>query len=137
MRIAIPLDGSRGAHSAVRYVVNRAKREGPVQVELVGFEARLAHGVPGALALPLVPVGTGAMARVRDALGLFATHRIPYRLHRASGDPAAAIARIADREACDEIVVGRLGATGLARQLLRSLPDRIARLARRRVTVIE
>jgi nucleotide-binding universal stress UspA family protein len=137
MRIAIPHDGSRGAQTAVRYVVNRAKREGPVEVEVVGFEARLVDEAASALALPLVPAGVSALVRVRDALGLFATHGIPCRLHRATGDPARAIARIAESAGCDEIVIGRLGASVVARQMLRSLPDRIARLARRRVTVVE
>lgn len=137
MRILLPIDGSPEAHRAVRHVVNRAKRDAALEVELVGLEW---PGVPdglGALLPAALPGGTALAARERDARALLAMHSIPYRLHRAVGDPARAIAAIALRRGCGEIVMGRLGANGLMRRALRLLPERVAGLARRRVTVVD
>ncbi|MCG6873461.1 MAG: universal stress protein [Betaproteobacteria bacterium] len=137
MRILLPIDGSPGAHRAVRHVVNRAKRDAALEVELVGLEwPSLPEGL-GAV-LPSVRLGDSpASSRERDARAMLAMHRIPFRMHRIVGDPACAISEIALRRQCTEIVMGRLGSNGLMRRVLHSLPDRIANMAWRRVTVVD
>jgi len=137
MRILLPIDGSRGAHRAVRHVVNRAKRDAALEVELVGLEW---PGLPDALGalLPAVrPAGSAMESGARDARAMLAMHRIPFRMHRVVGDPACTIAEVALRHDCGEIVMGRLGASGLMRRALLSLPERIASIAQRRVTVVD
>ena len=137
MRILLPIDGSSGAHRAVRHVVNRARRDTALEVELVGLKwPSLPEGL-GAV-LPAVRLGSSpATSRERDARAMLAMHCIPFRVHRVVGDPACAIAEIAVRRECNEIVMGRLGSNGLMRRVLCSLPDRIANMAWRRVTVVD
>lgn len=130
----MPIDGSRAAHRAVRHVVNRAKREGPLEVELVGLEPLLAAAPEALVAFPLF-ASLLAPARARDARALLAWHRIPHRLHRARGDPARAIARVVRSQACNEVVMGRLGEGGLLRR--HSLAREVERLSRKRVTVVD
>jgi len=137
MRILLPIDGSRGAHRAVRHVVNRARRESALEVELVGLKW---PSLPGGLGPVLPPVRLGgppATRCERDARAMLAMHQIPFRIYRVVGDPAYAIAEIADRRQCNEIVMGRLGSNGLMRRVLHSLPGRIAGMAWRRVTVVD
>jgi hypothetical protein len=106
-RVAVPVDGSRGAGRAVRHVVNRAKREhGRLEVVLVGVGPRLAGAVPAPLARFLVPARATAAARTRDARALLEMHGIPYRTKHAAGDPVAAIAGAARELSCDEVVLG-------------------------------
>ena len=137
MRILVPIDGSPGAHRAVRHVVNRARRNAALEVELVGLDwPSLPEGLSAVL--PAVRAGgSPATPRERDARAMLAMHRIPFRVHRVVGDPACAIADIALRRACSEIVIGRLGSNGLVRRVLHSLPERIAGMAWRRVTVVD
>ncbi|MCL4800589.1 MAG: universal stress protein [Burkholderiales bacterium] len=136
-RILLPIDGSAGAHRAVRHVVNRAKGDAALEVELVGLEWPTLPDALGVVWPAVRPGGAPAAARERDARALLAMHRIPFRLHRAIGDPARTIADIARRHDCGEIVIGRLGANGLMRRALRTLPTRIAGLVRGRVTVVD
>jgi nucleotide-binding universal stress UspA family protein len=137
MRILLPIDGSPGAHRAVRHVVNRAKRDSALEVELVGLEWPSVPDALGAL-LPAVGAAGSAMeSRARDARAMLAMHRIPFRMHRVVGDPACTIAQVALRHECCEIVMGRLGSNGLMRRALHSLPERIASIAQRRVTVVD
>jgi nucleotide-binding universal stress UspA family protein len=137
MRIVLPIDGSQGAHRALRHVMSRAKGGVPLAVELVRFKWPM---LPDALwpAFPAVPPGgTAESSLARDARALLAMRSIPHRTHCTIGDPARTIARVADAYDCNEIVMGRMGLSGLMRRALRSLPERVARLARRSVTVID
>jgi nucleotide-binding universal stress UspA family protein len=137
MRILLPIDGSPGAHRAVRHVLNRAKRDAAVEVELVGLEwPSLPDGI-GALLPAVRPGGSAAATHERDARALLAMHCIPFHTHRVVGDPARTIAEVARRCHCGEIVMGRLGSNGLMRRVLHSLPERIAGIARRRVTIVD
>jgi len=137
MRILLPIDGSPGAHRAVRHVVNRKRRDAALEVELVGLEWPSVPDALGAL-LPAVRSPSSAMeSHARDARAMLAMHSIPFRLHRVVGDPARTIAELALRRECNEIVMGRLGSNGLMRRALSSLPDRIASIAQRRVTVVD
>jgi nucleotide-binding universal stress UspA family protein len=137
MRIVLPIDGSQGAHRALRHVMSRAKGGVPLAVELVRFKWAM---LPDALwpAFPAVPPGgTAESSLARDARALLAMRSIPYRTHCTIGDPARTIARVADAYDCSEIVMGRMGLSGLMRRALRSLPERVARLAHRSVTIID
>ncbi len=137
MRILLPIDGSAGAHRAVRHVVNRAKRDAALEVELVELDWPSLPGGLGALLPAALPRDSVAASRERDARAMLAMHRIPFRMHRVVGDPARTIAVVALRQGCSEIVMGRLGANNFMRRVLRALPDRIAGFARRRVTVVD
>jgi len=137
MRILLPIDGSQAAHRAVRHVVNRARRDAELEVELVGIKW---PSLPEGLGPVLPPVrlgGSPATRRERDARAMLAMHHIPFRMYRVVGDPASAIAELAVRRECSEIVMGRLGSNGIMRRFLYSLPDRIAGMAWRRVTVVD
>ena len=136
MRIVLPIDGSRGAHRALRYVVSRAKGGATLAVELVRFKWPM---LPDALwpMLAAAPGGTAESLLARDARALLAMRSIPYRTHCTIGDPARTIARVAQAYDCNEIVMGRMGLSGLMQRALRSLPERVARLAQRSVTVID
>src|SRR5262245_23353328 len=61
--------------------------------------------------------------------------RVPMEYKVAKGEPAASIVRAAEEEACDLIVLGTHGRTGLSRVLLGSVAEQVIRRARCSVLV--
>jgi nucleotide-binding universal stress UspA family protein len=54
---------------------------------------------------------------------------IPCLYRMATGDPAATIVQVADEEACDMIVLGTHGRTGIVRLLMGSVAEAVVRKA--------
>jgi nucleotide-binding universal stress UspA family protein len=55
---------------------------------------------------------------------------VEYEHHLVTGDPAAAVARLADAEGVDLIVMGTHGRTGLTRLLMGSVAEAVVRRAK-------
>ena len=124
-RVLVPLDGSRTAHRAIRSLVNRAKREGPIEVVLVGLAPMLARMLPALLASLLFAPQGSALDPLRDARALLAMHGIPYRVALASGEPGRAIAAVAMAHRADEVVIGPIGDATAGETLARRVAARV------------
>jgi nucleotide-binding universal stress UspA family protein len=61
---------------------------------------------------------------------------VPAEMHAATGEPAEAIIRVADRVGADLIVVGNKGMTGAKRFLLGSVPNKVSHHAPCSVLII-
>lgn len=133
MKILIPVDGSANALRAVAHVVKSAAalKEFP-QVLLLNAQWNVAAGnVKLFINQETIndyyrEQGMAAMQSARAALEAAA---LPYQYHISVGTPAEAIARYANEQSVDQIVMGRQGQGGLRSLLLGSVVNKVLHLA--------
>jgi nucleotide-binding universal stress UspA family protein len=147
MKILVATDGSRAGDSAVRFAAGLASgcRGGRLLAITVGdiparrFHrgARLRHGLPSGMEERDRLWAEKTLDRaLRDGRRLGASVRCAYVGTRPLEPIAQAIARAADRERADLVVVGSGGGTELARWALGSIAHRLVHVARRPVAVV-
>jgi nucleotide-binding universal stress UspA family protein len=147
MKVLVATDGSRAGDSAVRFAAGLAAscRGGRLLAVTVGgipagrFRrgARLRYGLPSAMEERdrLWAEKTLDRAR-RDGRRLGASVRCAYVGTRQLEPIARTIARAAEREGADLVVVGGGGGTQLARWALGSIAHRLVHVARRPIAVV-
>lgn len=139
LNILLPTDGSERALDAVHHVVKLAEHGLKFKVVLANvqeptylYEMVLA---PGAELLEAsIAAGMHALAgaqKLLDEAGL------PYENEVGSGDPAHMLLDIAERYACDAIVLGARGVGGLREALLGSVAQTLLHDATIPVTVVK
>lgn len=130
LRVIVPVDGSRDAERAVRYVIGRLAGEGPLEVHLVNVQEPICAWQVKRFLLA-AEIERWQRRRADDALAparaLLDQAGIRYRTHAAIGTPADTILRYAEKMGCGRIVIGISG-DGRFRQLL--FPGLAARLTR-------
>lgn len=145
-RLLLPTDGSHDSHAAVEHAAVLARATGASIVVLEVIESP--HEVWGrASAAGWLPAGDGFLtdehvAQIRDAERRAATEHLralEAELHRegvervesrvAEGKPGPAIIEAASAAGCDAIVMATHGRSGLARVLLGSVAEYVARCA--------
>jgi hypothetical protein len=124
-RVLVPLDGSRAAHRAVRSLVNRAKREGPMEVVLVGLAPLATRILPALFASLLFAPGESPIERLRDASALLAMHGISHRVVAAAGGAERVIDVAVRSHGADEVVIGPIGGVAAGRSLAYRLATRL------------
>ena len=128
MKILLPVDGSELSLEAVRFALRMAKDGLQVSVVLANvqepanlYEVLVAHD-PELINRVSAQAGlhalTGAKALL-DAAG------VAYEREVAKGDPAHTIVDIAERFACDLIVMGARGASALRSAMLGSVSNEV------------
>ena len=135
-KVVLGLDGSPGASRALDWVLTTLADPG---VDIVAVHAVRPMGE---FLLDLPALGLDDWRRnlkweleevwckpLRDA-------GVPYRAVTVEDNPARALARIADREQADMIVVGAQGHGNVAEQLLGSVSYKVAHTARHPVVVV-
>jgi nucleotide-binding universal stress UspA family protein len=139
LNILLPSDGSERALDAVHHVVKLAKEGLTFKVVLANvqeptylYEMVLA---PGAELLE-ASIAAGMHALV-DAQALLDDAGLPYENEVGSGDPAHMLLDIAERYACDAIVLGARGVGGLREALLGSVAQTLLHDAKIPVTVVK
>lgn len=133
MKILIGIDGSDSGNRAVEQVIAMAHLlKEPPQVFLLNVQWNIAAGnVKLFINQSIISdyyreQGTAALAAARarlDAAGM------PYTYHISVGLPAEAIARYAQEQHVDQIVMGMQGEGGLATFLLGSVVQKVLHLA--------
>jgi len=147
MKILVATDGSRAGDSAVRFAAGLAASSrgsrlvaitvGALPARRFDRGARLRDGLPSASEERDRLWADKTLERARrDAKRLGASIRCAYVGTRQLELTAAAIARAADREKADLVVVGSGGASELARWALGSIAHRLVHIARRPVAVV-
>lgn len=140
MKILVPVDGSEHALDAVRYAL-QLKREGlkarfvlaTVQEPLYLYEMILA---PGADVLERLSGDVGSKA-LSAAEALFKEAGEPYEREIASGYAGATLIALAQRHACDAIVMGARGWGALRGSLLGSVSQEVLHASTLPVTIVK
>ena len=125
MKILIPVDGSANALRAVDYVIKyiAALKEIP-QLLLLNVQWNVATGNVKLFINQETINGyyrEQGMAALKPARAALDAAALPYQYHISIGTPAEAIARYANEQAVDQIVMGRQGQGGLQSLLLGSV----------------
>lgn len=141
MKVLVPVDGSDNSLRAVEHVIRNiaALRERP-QLLLLNVQWNVAAGnVKLFINQKTIDdyyreQGLAALQTARSALDAAG---LPYQYHVSVGTPAEAIARYADEQGVDRIVMGRQGQGGLKALLLGSVVNKVLHLAKCPVMLIK
>lgn len=141
MKLLIPVDGSANALRAVEYVVgNIATLKEAPQVLLLNVQWNVAAGNVKLFIDQSTIDGyyrEQGMAALQAARAALDAAGLSYRYHISIGTPAEAIARYADEQAVDQIVMGRQGQGGLQSLLLGSVVHKVLHLTGRPVLLVK
>lgn len=125
-KVLLPFDGSSAAHQALRYVARELEgleaRVIVVNVQRVMIDAEMLHAARSIAQIHRAE----ADAILRPACERLAAAGVQYDAEVAFGQPARAIARMAEAHGCDLIVMGTRGRGGLLGALRRSVTERVA-----------
>jgi nucleotide-binding universal stress UspA family protein len=117
-RILVAYDGSEEAR--------RALLQAAIVASTKGASIGVVTVMPAAIVPPL-------QAAAVEAVGVLREHKLEATLHTPTGDPATEILRTAHDGAYDTVFVGRRPDCSLARMLLGSVSQAVARAFRRTV----
>jgi nucleotide-binding universal stress UspA family protein len=140
MKILVPVDGSELALDAVRHAL-RLRQEGlnatfllaTVQEPTYLYEMVLA---PDADVLERVTGAVGSRA-LAGAEALFHAAEVPFEREIGSGEPATTLIDMAERQACDAIILGARGLGVLRSALLGSVSQGVLHGSKLPVTVVK
>ena len=135
-KVVVGADDSSTAREAVRFAADIAKLAGGEFHIVTAFD-------PKSIRMEDLPQEFRYTATVHpadlllQALSSLATERgLEPVLHAATGDPADAIIRVAEREQADLVVVGNKGMKGV-RRVLGSIPNTVAHRAPCSVLIVD
>ncbi|MBX6322198.1 MAG: universal stress protein [Rhodospirillaceae bacterium] len=139
MRVLVPVDGSRRALAALRFVIDRLAPESPgLEVHLLNVQPPLPAAVASFVADDVVKgyhkeEGDKALAEGR---ALLAASGLRHEAHVAVGEPPRAIADYAAEKACDFIAMSPRGHGVVADVLLGSTARKVLHLSRVPVMIV-
>jgi nucleotide-binding universal stress UspA family protein len=152
-RLLLTTDGSSDSYAAVEHAaaLARAHQASVVVLEVIETpdevyrRASAAGWVPSGTGF-LTPENVDSLVSAERSAARHHTESIQAALERAgvdavecmvtAGSPGAEIVRVADEAQCDTILIATHGRTGLARLLLGSVADYVARHARTAVILV-
>ena len=132
LKLLLAVDGSESALHAVAHVIKRAasSKDG-YEIHLVNVQYPLHGSVAAFVEASQIKEyhhdeGMKVLATAREKLD---GAGLPYQAHLFVGEPAEVIARFAKEQACDEIVIGTRGLSGISSLLVGSVATKIIHLA--------
>jgi nucleotide-binding universal stress UspA family protein len=138
-RILVPVDGSETAMRALRYAIRRARAD-KAEIHVLHVDpppvyqtARL-YDMREDIARIHEEVRRSLVKAATDEL---AKENVPHHAHLVSGEIAFSIARFAEDEKMDEIVMGTRGMTALGQIVLGSVASRVVHFAHVPVTLVK
>lgn len=139
-KILIPIDDSASALRALAYLVQKIQsgRES-AELHLVNVQYPVHGGVStfvNAAQIKQIHQEDGIKALV-GARKLLDDAGIPYKTHVFVGEPAEVVARFANEQGVDEIVMGTRGQNQLSTMLLGSVSLKILHLAKAPVLLVK
>ncbi len=138
-KVLIPVDGSKAAESAVRSVVQRARRDGIAAIHLLNVQPVFSQYVGrfvGGRAIREYQDSEAASALARPR-GILDAAGLAYTTHVRCGDMATTIASLGSELGVDEIVMAGEGEGLISDAMARLLLSRVLRYARVPVVVIK
>ncbi len=140
MKILLPVDGSEVSLKAVRFAIGLVQQglSGSLVVANVQEPATFYEMVVAPDAEVLQKVSTAAgVDTLEPAESLLMEAGVVYEREIASGDPAHTIVDIAERFACDMIVMGARGTSALRSALLGSVSNEVLHAAQVPVMIVK
>lgn len=140
MKILLPVDGSEVSLKAVRFAIGLLQQglSGSLVVANVQEPATFYEMVVAPDAEVLQQVSTAAgVDTLEPAESLLMEAGVVYEREIASGDPAHTIVDIAERFACDMIVMGARGTSALRSALLGSVSNEVLHAAQVPVMIVK
>jgi len=131
-KVLLAVDGSENALHAVAHSIKRgAAAKTEYLVHLVNVQHPLHGGISSFIDAGQIKQyhqeeGMKALAGARRMLD---EAGVPYQYHLFVGEPAEVIARYAREQACDEIIVGTHGQSGLSSLFMGSVSTKIVHLS--------
>jgi nucleotide-binding universal stress UspA family protein len=139
-KILIPSDDSSGALRALAYLIKKIQsgREN-AELHLVNVQYPLHGGVSTFISAAQIKElhqedGTKALVRARQLLD---EAGIPYQTHVFVGEPAEVMARYANEQGFDEIVMGTRGQNQISTMLLGSVSLKLLNLSKLPVLLVK
>jgi len=140
MKILLPVDGSELSLKAVRMAVNLLQQglSGSLVIANVQEPATLYEMVvaPDGEVLQKVSTAAGIDA-LEKAEALLMSEGVVYEREIATGDPAHTIIDIAERFACDMIIMGARGVSAMRSALLGSVSNEVLHAAQVPVMIVK
>lgn len=140
LKVLLAVDGSESSLHAVAHVMKRAAAaKGDHQIHLINVQHPLHGSVSTFINAAQIKQyhhdeGMKTLARAREMLD---TAGVPYQFHLFVGEPAEVVTRYAKEQACEEIVIGSRGLSGISSLLLGSVATKIIHLAEMPVLVVK
>jgi nucleotide-binding universal stress UspA family protein len=138
-RILVPVDGSEYAVRALRYAIGRAKTS-PAEVHVLHVEPPPHYQEQRLYAMreDIARIHQEACQRLlQDAVVELQQAGVPHASHLANGEVANAIAKFADAQRMDEIVMGTRGMSAFGQMLMGSVASRVVHFAKIPVTLVK
>ncbi len=126
-KIIFPTDFSRCGDAALKMATSLAHDAGARLLIVHVEEPPVAYG-GGEMYYGVPEPGSEDLKRMLEAV-VPTDPTVPYEHRLITGDPATAIARLAEEEQADLIVMGTHGRTGLTRLLMGSVAEAVVRRA--------
>jgi nucleotide-binding universal stress UspA family protein len=138
-RVLVPVDGSQCSLAAIRYLVDGHGQGRRPEIHLVNVQVPMNRDVGqfisgDDLAAFHREKSDAALAQARAGLE---SAGIPFEAHAAVGSPGDTIAQLAERLACDHIVMGTHGRAALAELLVGSTTVKVLHHARVPVVLVK
>ena len=139
MKLLIPLDGSTTSLAAIDHVERFAAQGVSLSVVLVNVQPSLSADITRFVASDMVDEYHQEQSEkaVADALARLNSGTIGFETRFLVGDAAHIIAELANEMACDGIVMGSHGHTGVVGALMGSIATKVVNLANVPVTLVK
>lgn len=140
LTLLVAVDGSDSSLHAVEHVIKRvADAKDAHRVHLVNVQHPLHGSVSSFVNAEQLKQyhhdeGMQAMSRAKELLDAAG---VAYQHHLFVGEPAEVITRYAKEQACDEIIIGSRGLSGISSLLLGSVASKVIHLAAMPVLVVK
>jgi nucleotide-binding universal stress UspA family protein len=137
-KLLLPVDGSEHAQHAVRYAIGRV-REAPAELLVLHVEPPVSYEEMRVYVMreEAEKVRRKACERVlASATKLLDEAKVPYSAHLREGEIAPTIAKFAEAEKVDEVILGTRGMSAVSELLVGSVAHRVVHLVRVPVTLV-
>ncbi|MDA8109978.1 MAG: universal stress protein [Betaproteobacteria bacterium] len=137
-KLLVPVDGSEHALNAVRYAVGRV-REAPGELLVLHVEPPVSYEEMRVYVMreEAEKIRRQACERVlSSATRLLDEAKVAYSAHLREGEIAPTIAKFAEAEKVDEVILGTRGMSTVGELLLGSVAHRVVHLVRVPVTLV-
>ena len=138
-RILVPVDGSEAALHALSFAAARA-RDAKAEVHALHVEPPPHYQEARMYSMreDIAKIHQEARQRIlNEATDLLQKENVPHSAHMAEGEVAFTIARFAEAQKFDEIVMGTRGMTAFGQMLLGSVASRVVHFAKVPVTLVK
>jgi nucleotide-binding universal stress UspA family protein len=138
-RFLVPVDGSEYAMRALRYAIGRA-RESQAEIHVLHVEPPPLYQEARLYAMreDIAKIHQEAHQRLlQDAVAELQQAGVAHASHLAEGEVANAIAKFADSQRMDEIIMGTRGMTAFGQMLMGSVASRVVHFVKIPVTLLK